>query len=458
MKINFKKIVSLLMAIAMVFCLAACGEGETTSSYYEEVQGGNNNGGSNNGGSTGDATQDIVTEIPTNLKGTTVKVLYWRPLTTDEKAVIKSFENQTGMKVQVKNATNAAGPYTELISASLAAKEGYDIAMFNNIHFPGRPTSIMQPLNDIKGFDFNDPAWDKAMMDTQKINGKYYGVNIVGSTQCEFVTMYFNDTMFKNRGVKTPRKLYEEGNWNWDTFLECAKAMTYKENGVQVYGYINRGTGYMTYWLQAAGIDFVTYDGSKFTNNISNANLLNTVKYYNEFRTKHKIMGDNTYGVPHFRAGEAAMFSVISYAMFKESDTKFSQMTDTIDAVPFPMPKGQKQVAIVDSTLFGILKGANNAEGAAHFLRYFLDPQNYNMSASFINKNLEKTFNEMAKMDKRVSLSEGVVNGGAQVDFANVCHNIVLTDANQVTSKVKSYSTQFDFAVKKANSALKAAK
>ncbi|MBQ3546901.1 MAG: extracellular solute-binding protein [Clostridia bacterium] len=453
MKFDLKKIVALIMVFAMVLCFAGCDNGGTTSSYYEEVPGEN---GGDNGGSTGNnATQDIVTEVPTNLKGTTVKVLFWRPLTNDEKAVVASFEKQTGMKVQFKFAANAGGVYAELISASLAAKEGYDIAMFNNINFPGRPTSIMQPLNDIKGFDFSDPAWDKALMDTQKINGKYYGVNIVGGHTNEFVAMYFNETMFKNRGVKTPRQLWEAGNWNWDTFLDAAKAMTYKENGAQVYGYINRGTGYMTYWLQAAGTDFITYDGTKFKSNLSDAKLLNNIKYYNEFRTKYKIMGDDTYGVPHFRSGEAAMFSVITYAMFKESDTKFSQMSDTIDAVPFPMPKGQKQVALVDSCLFGILKGAKNSEGAAHFLRYFLDPQNYSMSDNFINKNLEKTFNELAKMDKRVSISEGVVNNGAQVDFANVCHNIVLTDAAQVTSKVKSYATNFDFAVNKANKAVK---
>jgi hypothetical protein len=119
------------------------------------------------------------------------------------------------------------------------------------------------------------------------------------------------------------------------------------------------------------------------------------------------------------------------------------------------MPKGQKEVAIVDSTLFGILKGAKNAEGAAHFLRYFLDPKNYDMSSNFINANMEETFNALSKMDKRVSLSQGVVNYAAQVDFANVCHNIVLTNADQVTSKIKSYEGNFDIAVKKANKAVK---
>lgn len=454
-KFNAKKVISLLMVFAMLFCLAACGNEETSSSYYEEVEGGSNGGSNNGGGQVGDATQEITTEIPTNLKGTTVKMLFWRPLTTAEQATIKSFEKQTGMKVEVKNAANAGGVYAELISASLAAKEGFDIAMFNNINFPSRPTMYMQPLNDIKGFDFNDPAWDKSLMDTQKINGKYYGVNIVGGHTNEFVAMYYNATMFKNRGVTTPRQLWEKGNWNWDTFLECAKAMTYKENGVQYHGYVNRGTGYMTYWLQAAGTDLVTYDGSKFKSNLSDANVLNIIKYYNEFRTKHKVMSDETYGVDNFRQGQSAMFSVITYAMFKDSDTRFNQMTDTIDAVPFPMPKGKEEVALVDTALFGILKGAKNPEGAAHFLRYFLDPQNYNLSANFINKNLEKTFNALAKMNKRVSITEGVVNYGAQVDFANVCHNIVLTDAAQVTSKVKSYATNFDFAVNKANKAVK---
>lgn len=454
MKFNIKKIVALLMAFAMVACFVGCEQGETTTSYYEEVPGetGNNSSSTTTGG---DATQDLVTEVPTNLKGTTVKVLMWRPLTTAETAAVKSFENKTGMKVQIKNAANAGGVYTELIASSLAAKEGYDVAMFNNINFPGRPTTVMQPLNNIKSFDISDSGWDKTLMDAHAVNGKYYGANVIGSHTCEYVAMYFNETMFKNRGVKTPRQYWEEGNWNWDTFLEAAKAMTYKENGAQVYGYVNRGMGYMTYWLQAAGTDFITYDGKKFTNNISDVNLLNNIKYYNEFKSKYKIMGEATYGVPHFRSGEAAMFSVITYAMFKDSDTKFNQMTDTIDAVPFPMPKGQKQIALVDSCMFGVLKDAKNAEGAVHFIRYFLDPKNYDLSSNFINKNMEKTFNELAKMEKRVSISEGVIANAAQVDFGNVCHNIVLTNADQVTSKVKSYAPQFTIAVDKANKAVK---
>ncbi|MBQ7726582.1 MAG: extracellular solute-binding protein [Clostridia bacterium] len=468
---NLKKTVSLVLALAMVMCcLAGCGKNDEDEiySYYEVIEGDESSDESENQESQTDSqangqqtsknqktTESGAKDVPSNLKGSTVRILWWQPFMDSEKKVIASFEKQTGMKVESKNATNAGNPYTELIASSLAAKEGYDIVMFNNINFPGRPSSYIQPLNDIKGFDPTDSAWDKSVMDTQKINGKYYGVNINGNNHSEYICMFFNETMFKSRGVKTPRQYWEEGNWNWDTFLECAKAMTYEENGVQKYGYVNRGTAYITYWTMAKGVDFIQFNGNKFVSNLSNSALFDTLKFYNDLSGKYKVMNKEfPYGVTDFRSGNSAMFSCITYAMRKDSSTLFNQMTDKIDAVPFPLPKGSAQFALIDSTLFGVLKGAKNPEGAVHFLRYFLDPVHYDMSSNFINTNLEKTFNQLSKMQKKVSLSQGVVDYAAMVDFANVCHNIALTSSDQVAAKVKSYESQFNVAIQKANKAI----
>ena len=57
-------------------------------------------------------------------------------------------------------------------------------------------------------------------------------------------------------------------------------------------------------------------------------------------------------------------------------------------------------------------------------------------------------------MEKRVSISQGVVNYAALVDFGNVCHNIALTTADQTSAKLQSYKQNFDVAVQKANKAL----
>lgn len=467
--LKLKKAVSLMLVLAMILSFAAgCKKVEEDEyySYYEVIE---EDDGTESQDTQSDKTPDKDTSskndtasdkedsnagsanLNKDLKGTTLKILWWQPFMESEQKVIDKFEKETGIKVVSKNTVNA-GTYGELISSSLAAKEGYDIAMFNNIDFPGRPMNYFQPLNDIKSFDLSDPAWDKGVMDAQKINGKYYGVNINGSNHTEYICMYFNETIFDARGAKTPRDYWEKGKWNWDTFVECAKATTYTENNVKIYGYANRGSSYLTYWTTAQGTDFVKYDGKKFTSNLSNSKLLSTIQFVNELGSKLKVCDpNNTYGIPDFRESKAAMHSSITYAMRKDSSTKFNQMTDKIDAVPFPMPKGQKQIAIVDSTLFGVLKGAKNPDAAALFLRYFLDPKNYDMSANFINKNLEKTFNELAKMDKRVSVSEGVVNHSALANFGNICHNIALTNPGQVTSKVQSYGDTFKMAINKAN-------
>jgi len=37
---------------------------------------------------------------------------------------------------------------------------------------------------------------------------------------------YYNKTMFENYGAKTPAEYYMEGNWTWDTMVECWKSVT----------------------------------------------------------------------------------------------------------------------------------------------------------------------------------------------------------------------------------------
>ena len=37
---------------------------------------------------------------------------------------------------------------------------------------------------------------------------------------------YYNDTRFKGLGLKSPKKYFMEGNWNWDTFMHCLEQTT----------------------------------------------------------------------------------------------------------------------------------------------------------------------------------------------------------------------------------------
>ena len=461
--IKFKQIIGVILSLALVLgCLSGCGNTtteQTESDYYEFIatESGNDSSSNNEKTTTPSGTTDSKTKVsaPSNLKGTKVKMLMWKAPTEAEKKVFQDFKAQTGIEIQYKQATDYGAAYTELISTTLAANEGYDLAAFSYSDFPGRPAEIMQPLNNIKGLDLKETIWNKKMMDAFAINGKYYGVAIDNNNYSEYVCMYYNKTMFENRGVKTPRELYKAGNWNWDTFLSTAQAMTFTDNGTKVYGYANTSFDYYYIWPLVAGTDFITYESSKFTANYSGEALINAAKFYSDLSTKYKVQEDpSAQGTTAFKTGRAAMLSSITYCMYKDSNTQFNTMSDKIDAVPMPSPKGKSTVVPVGAQLWGILKGAKNSEGAAVFLRYFLDPANYNRSSNFINKDLEGTFNELSKLKPSYTYSKGVINYASLAKYGSICDELSLTTSDQVEAKIKSYAGIFNNSVKIANDAI----
>lgn len=65
-------------------------------------------------------------------------------------------------------------------------------------------------------------------LDMFTYKGESYGVNYPWSGNTLF---YYNKTMFEEYGAKTPAEYYMEDNWNWDTMVECFKAVTKDTNG-----------------------------------------------------------------------------------------------------------------------------------------------------------------------------------------------------------------------------------
>ena len=398
-------------------------------------------------------TDDPYASIPASLKGTTVRMLLWYQPPENEKKAIRDFTAKTDIKVETKIAVGT-GPYREMIATSLAADEGYDVAMMNPTDFPSMVREALQPMNDIATFNADDPAWDKQIMNAYAVGGKYYGVNIRGNWQNDRVAMVYNKTMFEDRGVKTPRDYWKENNWNWDTFLEAAKAMTFTENGQTVYGYAQYTPNSIYYWPLSAGLDFVSFDGSQFTSNLSNPTLIKSLQFVADLSQKHKVQdAAYPYGIDAFRSGSAAMTSVITY-VYKKDSTNFSGMTDEIDAVPFPSPKGSKACVPAVSKLFGILTKAKNPEAALYWLRYFLDPCNYDMDAVFINKNLKDSFTAMNTMEHAYMYSEGVIAYGGLTDYGNMNNLIALTNSAQIAAKLKSYESIYSASISKANRAV----
>ena len=80
----------------------------------------------------------------------------------------------------------------------------------------------------VGNFDLaNDPAYDLDSMNLCSWGGKYHGVSIKNSTWCNAMhVILYNKTLFRRENLETPTELWIKNEWNWDTYLKAAKALS----------------------------------------------------------------------------------------------------------------------------------------------------------------------------------------------------------------------------------------
>ncbi len=80
---------------------------------------------------------------------------------------------------------------------------------------------ITQPLNRYISLD--NP---NLHLNTMDVVFKYDGNYHVAVTETNVAVIYYNKYLFENVGVDDPMTLYQQGKWNWETFVEAAKKLT----------------------------------------------------------------------------------------------------------------------------------------------------------------------------------------------------------------------------------------
>lgn len=437
-----------------------------TTSSDKVTSGGSNVTASSSAGnnSQGTASSNKVTggganvTVPSYLKGTKVKMLIWYQIPDEEKALITKFEKETGIKVEYEASSEFVSEYTKLIATHIAAGDGFDVCMIPKNRFPQFTQDYLQPINRIKGkngkavFSTKDPIWNKQISDAFTVDGKIYAVNIKNNWQYDYVGMFYNETMFKQRGVKTPGEYYAENNWNWKTFLDCAQKMTFTNNGKNVWGYTEETVNYRYIWPMSAGVDYVTFDGSEYKNNITNPKVVKALQFASDLTYKYKVMNPAMpHGVQEFAKGNAAMISVITYVMKKSAATNWDEMSDTVKVVPFPNESSSTNYMPVMIKGFGVMNKAQNPEGAVYWIRYWQNPKNYAMSSMFINKNFEEMFYKFGNMNEVYPYSTGLMDYAGYLGSDKLNNQIALTESSQMLSKLESYKNSLDQSCQKAN-------
>ncbi len=430
----------------------------TTSTGKTSSTVGNNGGNKTNtttktGKTTWDA--DYLSKMPASVKQKGITILYWRYLLPSEKKLINDFEKKTGCKVTVVETTEPE--YSTKLISLIAGKDSPDVINLGANAFPSRVAKAMQPL-DSEIFRLDDAIWDKSQMNNFTVNGNYYGVathKIWNCTDTHFVTFY-QPKMLASCGVETmPYDLWKQGKWNWAAQLDIAQKVSRANKG-----YTGISMQHIDLMMLSAGTDLVKYDGKNtFTNMVKkDTSLLNqawreTCKLYEQ-----KLVTD--WQLVQVKNGQVGLFTTIAYGMWNEADWDFKSLpggAESVHCVPVAGPTQSTAYVPYRAKTWGIAKGAKNVEGAAYFLRYFLDEKNIDFKSSFLNSQCKEVFDIITKKTtkKQPRTGYGAVNFVSANTYEQILISLSSSTSANVPTVLNAYSGKIDASLNRVNKEIK---
>ena len=245
------------MSLSLVFAMTACSKEETVedSSHYKE-------------------TDDVAVEtaaVNDNMKDINGQEIYWlatydiNPTNNNDRSVaLTLFEDQFGGKINWIQCTSE-NKFDTLTNRILG---GDPVDMFP-YEWDALPNGVYknqyEPLDDY--IDLSDPIWDGMTdaIDMYEYNGQHY---VVPYAVSDPLLITYSRQMCEENGLDDPYELYQDGDWDWDAFMEMMKKFV--KNGDDRYGICGWFGQAM---VQSTGKTVINFDGKQFTNNISDPDI-----------------------------------------------------------------------------------------------------------------------------------------------------------------------------------------
>lgn len=234
--------------------------------------------------------------------------------------------------------------------------------------FPrGAIKDLFAPIDDY--IDFNDPLFAdmKETMDLFVWNGKHYVIaNSVSGDNC--IVIYNRDTIEEN-GLKDPAKLFEEGNWTWDTFTEQLQQFVDPDNGYY---------GIDGWWFEAGlsatcGVPYIGMKDGKLVNNLKDPAIERLQNWMFELGTTNCVaIGVGDFGwseMPNYIGeGKELYFPAGAWQLYAEKAQWSEKFGENVMFVPMPKdPNADEYYIPCGLDGYVLVKGGQNPEGVAKF-------------------------------------------------------------------------------------------
>ena len=477
---NFKKFASLAAAVIMAMGAASCGD--TSSSDTAANDDGaitTTASGKDLKESQQEAINDIASESKPEdrqLTNTNIKWFsFWdiNPTSSEDKdigvdlALFKSKYNGTIEYVQ----TTWEKKFDDL-AAKILANESPDFCGADDMDmFPkGAIKQMIEPIDDY--IDFESDLWKdmKSASDQFMYEGKHY----VGISRVDPAYIWiYNKKVLEELGIEEPAKMFDEGNWNWDTMAQMCVDFVDPDNekyALDAWYYENALT-------ESTGVPLIGMKDGKIVNNIEDPKIAKVQEKMYELQKnnvvypKHENAWNVRGGKDKWGTGLASgltLFYPIGFWAIEDALSVTAPFGDISQGevmfAPVPCDK-DSDAQYIPSRVHGfcICKNAQNPEGVAAWLDCTrmaeADPKAKEITMEQLKNDYGWT-DEMIEMRDRIyqMAAEHPVfefAQGVSTDISNMTDSIIKKtmhpqETASWTETVQSYKKKLDKAIELA--------
>ena len=306
------RILAGMMSVSLLFAVTACSKKETPPEETTPAP---------------TAPEETTVENTDDLTGEEV---FWlapydiNPVSGNDRSVaLTLFEDQFHGKITWIPCTEK--DKFEVLSNRILGGDPVDMFPYEPEAFPeGVYKQQYEPLDEY--LNLNDPVWAdmKDAIEMYAWQGKHY---VVPYAVSDPVLLTYSRTMCEENDLDDPYKLYQSGKWDWDTFMDMMD--TFVSNGKERYGICG---SFGKALLQSTGKTVVGFNGTQFTNNISDPALQSAGSLMSE------ISENDWYDTNWYRAFPSSQ-NVLFYASGDWSLAGSNEQNEDADLMAVPFPK-----------------------------------------------------------------------------------------------------------------------